>query len=338
MRIAVVYNLDDALAGGTPEDAVAVQAVQACARSVADALTAHGATVALVPLRPEPKRLLRLVAELDCDLVFNLVESIGGDPELEAAFAGTLELAGLAYTGSGPRTLALSLDKPLTRTLLAAAGVRVPRGAVLATGDEPFELACPVIVKPAREDASHGIESASVVGDEAAARARAKLVIERYRQPALLEEFVEGREFNLALLGEGESAELLSFGEIDFSLFPPGVPRIVTYASKWLEGSEDWNRTPSGGAKALAEPERIELERAARGAWRALGGRDYGRVDLRLDRAGRAFAIDVNPNPDLGVDAGLALAAQRSGMNHARLVWRIAELALARRPARSRGA
>ncbi|MBI5432833.1 MAG: D-alanine--D-alanine ligase [Planctomycetes bacterium] len=336
MRVAVLFNQDDGLAGGTADDAVAVQAVVACARAVADGLAASGATVALVPVRPERKRLLRLLADLDADLVFNLVESIGGDPRLEAAFAGALELTGLEYTGSEPRTLASSLDKPLSRVILAAAGVRVPRGAVLAREDEPIALDYPVIVKPAREDASHGIESASVVYDEAAARARAKLVIERYAQPALLEEFVAGREFNVALLGDGAAATCLSLGEIDFSQFPPDVPRIVTYASKWLEGSDDWNRTPSGAAKALTELERAELERTALASWAAIGGRDYGRVDLRLDARGRAFVIDLNPNPDLSPDAGFTLAAGRSGMSHAQLVTRIAELALARRAARAR--
>lgn len=336
MRFAVLFNQDDTLLGGSAQDALAVRAVQDCARAVADGLASHGATVALVPIRAEPRRILRLLAELDVELVFNLVESVGGDPALESAFAGALELAGLAYTGSDPRALALSLDKPLSRVLLESAGVRVPRGAVLAHGDEPLALAYPVIVKPAREDASHGIESSSVVPDEERARARARWVIERYRQPALVEEFVDGRELAVALLGDGAAARCLSFGEIDFSAFPPGIPRIVTYAGKWIEDSEDWQRTVSGAARALADAERAEVEHAALSAWSAIGGRDYGRVDLRLDASGRAFVLDVNPNPDLSPGAGFALAAERSGMSHAQLVTRIAELALARRAARAR--
>ncbi|MCE9595790.1 MAG: ATP-grasp domain-containing protein [Planctomycetes bacterium] len=338
MRVAVVFNRDEALLGGGVEDAIAVQAVVACASAVAESLRASGASVERIAIRPEPREILRVLANLDVDLVFNLVESIGGDPRLEAAFAGALELSGLAFTGSDPRALGVSLDKPLSRVVLAAAGVTVPRGATLARGDEPLDVPFPAIVKPTREDASHGIDGASVVRDVAAARARARFVIERYRQPALVEEFVDGREFNVALIGEGAGAELLSFGEIDFANFPADVPRIVTYAGKWIEGSDDWNRTLSGAAKLLAAAERAELERLARGAWAAIGGRDYGRVDLRLDARGRAFVIDVNPNPDLSPDAGFALAAQRSGRTHAQLVARIAELALERRAARTRGA
>ncbi len=337
MHAAVLFNRDAMLAEGDALDAIAVQAVEGAARAIAASLQSLGWTAELVPIVPDPRATLELLANLRADLVFNQVESFGGDARLEAAFCGALELAGFAYTGSSPRTLAISLDKPLTRVVLEAAHVRVPRGAVLANGDESLEhLQFPLIVKPAREDASHGIDRESVVRDEESARARACFVIERYRQPALLEEFIDGREFNLALLGEGASAEILSFGEIDFSRFAPGVPQIVTYAGKWIEGSEDWNATLTGGAKELSERERHELSHSALAAYAALDVRDYGRVDLRLDRAGRAFVVDVNPNPDISPDAGFALAAQRSGLSHARLVERIVASARARALARTR--
>jgi D-alanine-D-alanine ligase len=335
MRVAVLYNQDASLSDGEAIDGIAVRAVEGAARDVATAIADNGWAAELVAVRDEPRETLAMLAELRADVAFNLVESFGGDPRLEAAFCGALEISGLAYTGSSPRTLAISLDKPLTRLVLEAHGVRVPRAAVLERGDEPLaRLSYPVIVKPSREDASHGIERASVARTERDARARAQWVIEHYRQPALVEEYVDGRELNLALLGEGTGAEILSFGEIDFSRMPAGAPKIVTYAGKWIDGSEDWNATVSGAAKPLSERERSELERAARGAYSALDVRDYGRVDLRLNARGEAFVIDVNPNPDLSPDAGLALAAQRSGITHAQLVARIVASARARASAR----
>jgi D-alanine-D-alanine ligase len=334
MRVAVLYNDDRSLAEGERVDSLAVASVEGAARDVVDSLRANGWSADASPVPEEPRALVEFVEDLRCDLVFNLVESLGGDARKEASFASLLDLFGIAYTGSRPRAMAVCLDKPLARKVLEASGVRVPRGCALERGDGRLhELRYPVIVKPSREDASHGIALESVVRDERAARARAAYVIERYAQPALLEEFIEGREFNMTVLGSGDEARALPPAEIDFTGFPPDLPRLVTYGGKWVDTSVEWQHIRSVAPTELDAKLAAKIEHAALAAYRALGLEDYGRVDLRVDAKGEPFAIDVNPNPDLSKDAGLALTAQRAGIEHAELVARIVANSLRTKPA-----
>lgn len=331
-RVAVVYNDDASLVHGDPLDAIAVQGVVACAHDVASALRERAHDVVVRALPPEASATA-LVAELDCDVVFNLVEALGGDARTEPAFAWLLELAKLAYTGAPPRAMTVCVEKPLTQALLASRGLPVPRNVLLVRGDEPLgDLAFPAIVKPASEDASHGIASESVVRDEAALRARARYVIEHYAQPALVEEFVEGREINVGLLETPRGLEVLPLSEIDYSGFPPEMPRIVSYAGKWIETSRDWALTQVIAARDLSPQQRARIESVARAAFEVLGLRGYGRVDVRLDAHGEPFVIDVNANPDVSKDAGFALAAARAGYAYADVVeWMVAAALAARR-------
>jgi D-alanine-D-alanine ligase len=282
-------------------------------------------------LPPDAGAILRLTATLECDVVVNLVEAIGGDARQEPVFAWLCELRGLPYTGSPPRAMTLCLEKPVTQALLAARGIPVPGHVVMARGDEPLAgLRLPAIVKPSREDASHGIASESVVHDEAALRARARWVIAQYAQPALVEEFVEGREINVGLIDGPDGLEVLPLVEIDYAGFPPGMPHIVSYAGKWISTSRDWAVTNVIAARDVSAGQRARIEAIARGAFDVLGLAGYGRVDLRLDRAGDPFVVDVNANPDLSPDAGFALCAARAGHTYGGIVQRIVESALRR--------
>jgi D-alanine-D-alanine ligase len=325
-RVAVVYNDDSALASGDELDAIAVQGVVTCARAVADSLRARGHAVELHALPADSRDVAALVAALRADVVFNLVEAVGGDARLEPAFAHACELQRIPYTGAPPRAMTLCLEKPVAQALLRANGVPVPRHVVLIRGDESLaDLRLPAIVKPAREDASHGIASESVVHDEVALRARARFVIEHYAQPALVEEFIDGREINVALISTPRGLEVLPMSEIDYAGFPPEMPRIVSYAGKWIETSRDWDLTRVIAARDLDEAQSACIESVARRAFDVLGLRGYGRVDLRLDARGEPFVIDVNPNPDISPDAGFALAAARAGYSHADVVdWIVA--------------
>jgi D-alanine-D-alanine ligase len=325
-RVAVVYNDDAALAHGGAQDRVAVQGVVACAHAIAGALRTRGYTVETVAVGPDARQTVRQVEALAADVVFNLVESIGGDARREPAFAWLCELCGLRMTGSPPRALALCVEKPLTQALLAARGVPVPRNVVLARGDEAIAgLPFPAIVKPSHEDASHGIAGESVVHDEPALRARARFVIAQYAQPALAEEFIAGREINVGLLRTPRGLEVLPLSEIDYSGFAPDMPHIVSYAGKWLETSRDWALTKVMPARGLSSAQRARLEAVARAAFDILGLAGYGRVDLRLDAQGNPFVIDVNANPDLSPDAGFALAAARAGYAYPDVVAWIVE-------------
>jgi D-alanine-D-alanine ligase len=275
----------------------------------------------LCALPSDSRTALQRAEALPDALVFNLVEAIGGDARSEPAFAWLCELRGLRYTGSPPRAMTLCLEKPIAQALLAARGIPVPRNVVLARGDEPLrDLPLPAIVKPSREDASHGISSESVARDESALRARARYVIERYAQPALAEEFIDGREINVGLIATPKGLEVLPLSEIDYSGFEPDMPHIVSYAGKWIDTSRDWAVTKVVAAHALAPAEVRRIEDIARAAFRELGLSGYGRVDLRLDAANRPFVIDINANPDLSPDAGFALAAARAGYPYPQII------------------
>ncbi len=331
MRVVVLYNDDAALLHGVPEDRAALQGVVSCAAAVHRACLALGAEAELRRATRDPQALARAVT--GADVVFNLVEALDGDARLEAAAAAVLELVGVPYTGSPPAALMLALDKPTAKAVLAHAGVRVAKGTVLTSATDPLpDLPPPWIVKPSREDASHGIDQGSVVHDAEAARARAGLLVETYRQPALVEELLPGRELNLALLGPEPA--LLSPAEIDFSALPGGHPSILTYEAKWVEASPVFEKTPSVAARDLGPDLEGALGHIARRAFRALGLRDYGRVDIRLDRDGQPVVLEVNPNPDLSPDAGFARAAARSGLSYAELIGQIIDTARRRGPAR----
>jgi len=324
MRVVVLFNNDGNLSHGSDKDRLAVEGVIACANAIAAACQELGLTASTLAAARDPGTLIASLRATACDLVFNLVESIDGEARLEAAIASVLELARLPYTGSTPQAMTLGLNKPVTKAVLREAGVAVARGALLARADEPlFAAPFPWIVKPSREDASHGISVESLVDSEAAARRQAGHVIATYAQPAMIEEFLPGREFNISVLGEGASARVLSPAEIDFSGLPQGHPPLITYEAKWDEQSAVCRGTPSVAARGLTPQLGRALEETALAAYRIIGLRDYGRIDMRLDGAGRPVVLEVNPNPDLSPDAGLAKAAARSGLTYVQLVGEV---------------
>ena len=195
-----------------------------------------------------------------------------------------------------------------------------------------MSLPFPVIVKPSREDASVGIYSESVVTTVAAQTARIAHVIAQYRQPALVERYIEGREIYVSLLGRpGAEPQVLPFFEIDFSALPPDRPRIVSFEGKWVESSVEYAGTKPVPC-VLPEALQNRVAAAARGAFEALELRDYGRVDIRLDAEGIPYVIDVNPNCDLSHQAGgFSRAARAAGLTYDDVVLRILDLALSRR-------
>jgi D-alanine-D-alanine ligase len=212
--------------------------------------------------------------------------------------------------------------------------VPVPVGFVLESATDavpmPVDPSSRWIVKPSREDASHGISTASVVSGERAVRDRAAWVIATYRQPALVEEFVDGRELNVAILGSGADAEILPLAEIDWTGFPEGAPRLVTFAAKWDQKSAEYKGSMPVPVRDLGpELERLVRDRA-RAAYDALGLEGYGRIDLRVHATRGPLVIDVNPNPDISPDAGLAKAAARGGIVYDELIARIVRAAVSR--------
>jgi D-alanine-D-alanine ligase len=334
MRIGIIRSQDTGLAHGEAQDALAVQAVGDEAHAIEDACRMNGWTTVAIEADTDPARTLAALREARCDVVFQLAESIGGDARLEAAAAWLLEWARIPYTGSGPVAITIALQKPLARAVLTSRDVPVPIGFVLESATDsipaPIEAGTSWIVKPSREDASHGISTASVVRGERAVRDRAAWVLATYRQPALVEEFVDGREINVSILGSGPTAQILPLAEIDWSGFPEGAPRLVTFAAKWDPSSPEYKGSMPAPAQDLGpELERLIRDRA-RAAYDALGLEGYGRIDLRVHATRGPLVIDVNPNPDISPDAGLAKAAARGGIAYEQLIARIVRAALSR--------
>jgi D-alanine-D-alanine ligase len=334
-RIVVLYNTDYD-AEQAEHAGVDVTSVRDSARAIAGALVETGHTVELHGVHGvDVYACLARLRELRPDLLFNLCESMNNESRNEPTFAGLLDLFEIRYTGADLLALASCLHKQRTKDILIAHQIPTPPYRFIrsvAELDDPTidSLDYPWFVKLAHEDASLGITEANVVASAAALRARTRELITEFDQPVLAERYVEGREINVTLLGNGATTRILPLHEIDFAAMPADRPRIVSYAAKWEEGHVDYAGTKPV-PMAASSPELVAaIERVALAAFRAVELRDYGRVDLRVDAAGTPWVIDVNPNPDISPDSGVTRAAVAAGMSHPQLVNAIVQVALAR--------
>ena len=297
---------------------------------VADALTKLGHEPMMHELDGTPKSLLAL-ARMECDLVFNLTESFAGDDTADFKIAGFLELIGKNYTGSGTHGLMMAQDKALAKKIFQFHGVHTPVFAKSFRGrlDFSHDLHFPVIVKPAREDWSIGIEFSAVVNSIRELMERIDWLHANFDSPVLIEEYIEGREMYVGVIGN-DKPEALPVVELDLSKLPDGTPRIASAEVKWGKGTKAYRDTKSAIATDLPEEAVAVLQQTAVAAYQALELRDYGRVDMRLQPNGRATVIEVNPNPWLSSKAEFAMAARKSGRTYPQLVEEIVELAIAR--------
>ena len=297
---------------------------------VADALTKLGHEPMMHELDGTPKSLLAL-ARMECDLVFNLTESFAGDDTADFKIAGFLELIGKNYTGSGTHGLMMAQDKALAKKIFQFHGVHTPVFAKSFRGrlDFSHDLHFPVIVKPAREDGSIGIEFSAVVNSIRELMERIDWLHANFDSPVLIEEYVEGREMYVGVIGN-DKPEALPVVELDLSKLPDGTPRIASAEVKWGKGTKAYRDTKSAIATDLPEEAVAVLQQTAVAAYQALELRDYGRVDMRLQPNGRVAVIEVNPNPWLSSKAEFAMAARKSGRTYPQLVEEIVELAIAR--------
>jgi D-alanine-D-alanine ligase len=304
-------------------------------RLIGDFLAETGYAVDLFAVE-DPARLADFLQKKKPDVIFNCCESFRGHASLEMNIAAVYELFGIPYTGTSAVSLGLCLNKGLAKAVFRAHGVPTPDFVVVHPGDcdSPATLRFPVIVKPIAEDASIGIDRHCVVHDEAALRNRVDFVHNQFRQGALVEEFIEGRELNLALLASSPTDfETLPISEIVFDGLPESYPKILSYESKWLTRSDVYKATmpkcPADIEPAIA----AQIRQVALKAAKAVGLRDYGRVDFRLREGDNAiFVLEVNPNPDITFDSGFIRAAEATGRTHGDAVRTILERALERRP------
>jgi D-alanine-D-alanine ligase len=326
-QVLVLFNASEHLIKGEAKDMLAEQGVIACAEAIAQALRAVGLRVELAPIRDDVESALRPFPPHEWT-VFNLGEGSVGRLFEEARIAWALEAMGYCYTGSDGSAIARSVDKPLAKELLVAKGVLTPAWRVVRHADEVEAhlgpLAFPLIVKPVAEDASIGVGPEAVVHSLPALRERVGYVLRHYRQAAMVEAFIPGREFNISLWGR--PPEVLPLAEVDFGAIPDRHAQIVSFAAKWEPDSFEYGHTPViCPARTTPELGR-EVRRTALRAWSAIGPRCYARVDMRISEECVPYVLEVNCNPDLSPDAGFYRAAHARGLTYAQMTLRILQL------------
>ncbi len=297
---------------------------------VAEALVKLGHEPVMYELDGTQKSLLGL-GKADCDLVFNLAESFADDDTADFKIAAFLELLGKKYTGTGTHGLMLAQDKAVAKKIFAFHGIHTPTFARCYRGrlDFSHDLSFPVIVKPAREDGSIGIEFSAVVNSIRELMERMDWLHANFDSPVLIEEYIDGREMYVGVIGNDNPAALPVI-ELDLSKLPEGTPKIAGAEVKWGKGTKIYRDTKSAVATDLPEETVAMLQHTAVAAYQALELRDYGRVDMRLQPDGTVHVIEVNPNPWLSSKAEFAMAARKSGRTYTQLVEEIVELANAR--------
>jgi D-alanine-D-alanine ligase len=299
---------------------------------IARALQADGYKCTLFNVDSDITRLITYLKTEQPDVIFNLCESVNNIAIHEMHVVGIYELLGIPYTGSDPLVLGTALNKVRVKQLLMMNGLPTPRFQLITspikiTVDENLNF--PLIVKPSREDASIGIETRSVVRNLAELKKRVRYIFENFDQPALVEEYIDGRELNVAVLGNRKPVSL-PISEIDMSTLPAQYHRIVTYNAKWMKGTDEYEHTRGVCPAPLPVELETRIRELALQAVAIIGCRDYCRVDFRLSKDNQPYILEVNPNPDISDEAGFARSARAAGYDFNSLISRIVEFALER--------
>jgi D-alanine-D-alanine ligase len=324
MKIAVLHTKD---ALEHPVDPVLDQ--------LDEAIRANGHETRRVMVDDTVEPLVAALKHDPPELVFNIAESFAGKSALESNVAALLNLLKLRYTGSSPAGLIVAGDKTLTKKVLSFHGILTAKFATVFRGNVDWagDINFPLILKPPQEDASLGITQKSIVNDVKELLETISSIQTEYESPVLAEEFIDGREFYVGVLGNS-NVQALPIIELDFSKFPKGLPKIASWSAKWGEDGEgkgaEFAGTESVFPTDLPEELAERIKKVAIDAFQALRLRDYARVDLRATDSGKIYVIEVNPNCYLEQKSEFATAAQKEGIEYPALINRIIELASAR--------
>ena len=278
-----------------------------------------------IPFTRDVSSFIQGMKAAKVEMVANLCETLDEDPRFTGHPAAVLELLGIPFSGSPSLALMLSTDKPMTKRLLRAYGIRTPNYMIYNdTGKFDFHIMrYPVIVKPIFQDASIGIDQESIFRDDRSLREGIKEFFSRFGA-LLVEEYIAGREFNVSIFGY-PSPRGLPIAEIDFSAFPEGLFPIVSYRAKWDTSSFEYYHTSRKFSGGLSRALHERIETTALECFHVLMLRDYGRVDVRINDHGQIYVLEVNANPCLSPDAGFAAAAQQAGMSYTDMVSQLVD-------------
>jgi D-alanine-D-alanine ligase len=339
LRIGIVFD-SSSVSCKDSRDSISDKGVMDEVNAVRDSLRKLGHEAILIQMgrrfkRPNKKKIIEsFVSDLRKarpDTVFNLCETFCGDAKLQTVVTRILEEMRIPYTGSHSIALDLTTDKTKTKEILERTGIPTPRFRIFRSPKEirTKGLRFPLIVKPNFEDGSVGIEADSVVADRSQLMKKVAEVTGKYKQPALVEEYIDGRELNVAVL-IGQSAEVLPISEIVFT-FPEGVPKIMSYTAKWMEDSQEYKGTVGVCPSQLPEEVQEKVKSIASECIKASGVRDYARVDMRLDQNNQPYVIEVNANPDISPGAGFMRSFSASGRTYDDFVSSVLQRALERK-------
>ncbi len=329
-QVAILYNKDDQVTRGDPQDLLAIQCTVTATQNLYKALTSLGYRVVKLPVRGDLAELENRLKSFSPKetFVFNNCDGFNGNNLGAVQVIRLIERMGFGHTGASADAIELCINKPRCKENLQRSGVPTPRFQVFDRVEGEFQLEFPVIVKPAVEDASMGIDLCSVVSNQEDLFRRVGYIIEEYLQPAMVEQFIGGRELAVAMWGN-ESVEILPIAEDDYSAIANPLEHLLTYESKWKPESPYFQNIPSRIPAALSHKDEQVVCQVARKSFRAVGLRDFGRVDMRFEN-GIPFVIDINELPDLSPDAGFWNSARVSGLTYEQMVERILLHALQR--------
>ena len=334
LKVVLLYNLFERIEKGEEKDILAEDAIIEEIGAVGDAVRSLDHQCFVMAVRDEILTAVHWLKEIHPDVVFNLCESVYGNSCWEMNIPALLDLFRIPYTGSSALTLGLCQDKGKVKDILLSQGILTPRYKIFDRSVNQIKgNIFPIIVKPLHEDGSLGISKESVVFDNGALARQIQYVIEKYDQPALVEEFIDGRELNVGLLETNGKVGVLPISEIDYSEFPEEVPKICGYEAKWVPDSSEYQKSKPICPAPLEWVMKKRVEYIALKVFKLFGCRDYARVDLRVDREGKIYVIEINPNPDISPQSGMTRAIKAQGMTYVEFIRGLLERALQRREA-----
>jgi D-alanine-D-alanine ligase len=332
LKVAILYNVFERLQKGEEKDILAEDGVLEEIGAVEEAVRFLGHQCFVMAIREEIFTVIHWLKEIRPDVVFNLCESVYGNTCLEMNIPALLDLFRIPYTGSSSLTLGLCQDKGKVKDILTSQGILTPRYKIFDRGVNHIRgNIFPIIVKPLYEDGSLGISKESVVFDDEALAKRIQYVIEKYHQPALVEEFIDGRELNVGLVEMNGKTAVLPISEIDYSEFPEGFPKICGYEAKWVAESLEYQKSKPICPAPLEWVMKKRVDHIAVKIFKLFGCRDYARVDIRVDHDGKIYIIEVNPNPDISPQSGMTRAVKVQGMTYTKFIGGLIERALQRK-------
>ena len=294
------------------------------------ALQKLGHEVRTIGVYDEPGTIIDEIKAYPPDVVFNLTEHFNDRSAYDRNVAGLLEMLDVPYTGSSPTGLTLCKNKGMAKEILAYHKIRVPAFAIFSPGvtiRRPRQLTFPLFIKPLKEEASYGISQDSFVENDQAFEERVRFIHERMNQEALAEEYVEGRELYVSVLGNGR-LQVFPIREVIFSEVPEGRPRFSTFKAKWDNAYRKRWGIQNIFAESLPDGMAQRIAKICKKVYRALRIRGYGRIDLRVTPDGGIVILEANPNPNLDRDDEIAQSAIKAGLTYERLIRRILGLAL----------